>query len=213
MTANDTGKMPGEAELLARAIAGETTTLKPLLYLRYDPLLQHIRAKMPRFVQGLLDAEDVLQQTYTKAFRAIETFRPRDADSFHSWLKQIADNTLVDECRRLRRRKRGGDIHTAGPAKDPSGTEQVLDWIAGSDPTPSRVVARREAVKALHVAIAALPDQQREAVSLVCLQGLSAKEAVEKMGITESAVRSLVDRGRDNLREAMGSVSTWLSTR
>jgi RNA polymerase sigma-70 factor, ECF subfamily len=211
MAGNDLGDLPGQ--LLARAAAGETNALKPLLYLTREPLLWRIRTSLPRRFQSLIDAEDVLQLAHTKAFRAIKTFRPLDADAFHSWLTQIADNALADECRRLGRRKRGGCMQPAHRPEDTSAAEGLLSWLEGHDSTPSRTVARQEAIKALHVAIAALPDRQREAVTLVCIQQLSAKEAAQKLRITESAVRSLVDRAREKLRQELGNVSKWLSSR
>jgi RNA polymerase sigma-70 factor (ECF subfamily) len=202
-----------EPELLARAIKGDGNALTPLLYAHYERLLQRLRRNLPEDLRGVLDAEDVLQQAHIKAFRAIRTFQNEDGDSFAGWLTTVADNTLADEIRKTRRRKRGGGMRRVrAPSNDSSaGAAALVDLVVGHDHTPSSSAARHEAIQAVRAAVAGLPPRQREALSLVYLEGLSSKEAAERMGISDAAVRSLVDRGRDSLREALGTVSKYFS--
>jgi RNA polymerase sigma-70 factor (ECF subfamily) len=202
-----------ESERINQAVSGNRNALMPLLYAHYERLLQRIRKRLPDDLRGAVDAEDILQQVHIKAFRAINTLQKQDGASFGGWLTQIADNTLTDEIRKHRRGKRGCGKAAVHARADPGSAagEALLDLVAGREHTPSRSAARHEAAQALQVAVAGLPPRQREAVSLVYLQGLSSNEAAQRMRTTESAVRSLVDRGRENLRAALGSMSKYLS--
>jgi len=178
-----------------------------------ERLHARIRRNLPDDVRGVLDAEDVLQQAYAQAFRKVHTFQPQAPSSFYPWLAKIADNTLVDEVKKQRRLKRGGGRPAAGPIAGgmTSSAAQLLELVGFHEQTPSRVAARCEAADALHVALAGLKESQRQALELVHLKGLSREEAAQAMGISKAALGSLLDRGLKSLREALGSMSNYLS--
>ena len=81
-----------DSSLIAQAVGGDRDALTTLLRRHGPPLRQHLH--ISRTWQGCLDADDVLQVTYTEAFLRIKCFRPADHDAFLRWLTRIAENTL-----------------------------------------------------------------------------------------------------------------------
>jgi RNA polymerase sigma-70 factor (ECF subfamily) len=89
----------------------------------------------------------------------------------------------------------------------------LWDWIAAEDTSPGSIVARGEALQALQVALAALPDDQRQAIQMRLLEGKTLEETAHVLARTPDAVRGLVHRGKQGLLEAMGRASLWLKSK
>jgi len=200
-------------ELVALAISGNRRALQELLLAYASRLSRRISAKLPRRLQGILDMEDVLNATYLQVFRGIATLEQTSEVAFYAWLKTIADNQLQDMLRSLQRKKRGGDRRQvrAAPATDASSMGDFVELLSGREHIPDKSVARREAVYAVQVGIAALPNDQREAIQLHVLEGKSLAETAALMNRTPGAIRALAYRAKQQLRETMGSASMWLS--
>ncbi len=97
-----------ESQLIDEAIAGDRASLAQLLLLHYDSLLRHVAGRISRELQGLLRAEDILQQCFVRAANSIGSFENRHAGAFRGWLRTIADNLLRDAEKRRRRERREG---------------------------------------------------------------------------------------------------------
>jgi RNA polymerase sigma-70 factor (ECF subfamily) len=208
-------QLAAEEALVTAAMAGDTFALEQLLCAHLSPLERYIEPKIPANVRRHLGTEDLLQEILAEAFRGIQHFEYRGDGSFLAWLRAIADHRLADELRRLGRKKRGGDRQQLLPA-DGSRSGSVttlLDWLYEDSHLPEHSVARREAERAIHVALAGLPEDQRQAVRGNILQEKSIEEVALEMGRTGNAVRGLVHRGKKNLAEAMGRSSRWFSKR
>ena len=199
-------------ELVTAAVAGDTVALERLLLAHYDQLARRIASKLPTRLQATQAVEDILQLTFMQAFRDVGRFVPRQDASFGDWLSTIAEHRLLDAIKEHDRQKRGGDWGklTEGSADD-SRWIPLLDWIADDETPPSGVVAKNEAVHALHIALASLEQEQREAIRLHLLEGHSLDETAAALQRTPDAIRGLVYRGKLKLREAMGRASQWLS--
>jgi RNA polymerase sigma-70 factor (ECF subfamily) len=206
---HDAGREREEQDLVARAVRGDRNALVILLYRYYERLLAHARRHLPEDLRRVIDAEDILQEAHRRAYQKIHTFDTRHA--FYPWLAAIADHARIDALRKHRRRS----PPAAGTAADRAGgcLPGLWEMLAVDEETPSRWATRREAVRAVHVALATLPPRQREAVSLVWIQGLSHEEAARAMGATREAVHSLIYRGLAELRAELGSLSDYLSRR
>lgn len=202
-----------EEQLVARATSGDVRALEGLLLDYYSPLSSHIRARIPRSLQGVLDAEDILQQTFVQAFRDIHTFRPQGRSSFRAWLTVIADNRLADARKALQRKKRGGQARRVSLAGRDSSATALVEVLSDGGPTPSGNVARAEAVQAVEVAVAGLPADLREAIRLRYLEQKSLGDAARIMQRSPDAVRGLLDRAKKKLRAALGRMSLYLSRR
>ena len=202
-----------ERELIAKATSGDRASLERLLLAHYGRLAQHIALKLPASVQGVVGVDDILQQTFMQAFRDIGNFQPRSASSFSGWLKTIAEHRMLDTVKALKRKKRGGDRRQVQRQADSQAScvADLVEMLSAGRHTPSQSIARREAVQAVQVAIAGLPGDQRDAIRLRFLGGKSLQETADAMGRSPDAVRGLIHRAKQELRDALGRSSYWLS--
>jgi RNA polymerase sigma-70 factor, ECF subfamily len=201
--------------LLEAAIAGDVAALERLLLTHYSALDNYVGPQIPPPARRYFGAEDVLQEVFSQAFRDIGKFTPKPDGSFYAWLKAIADHRLADALKRMGRKKRGGEhnrLSAADMVKD-SAVATLVDLVGCDSHLPDDSVARHEAAKAVRIALAGLPDHQREAIQANILEGKSIENVAQEMGRTTGAVRGLIDRGKKKLAEAMGRSSRWLSSR
>jgi RNA polymerase sigma-70 factor (ECF subfamily) len=207
-------ELPSESALTAAAAAGDRVALERLLLAYYDDLARRIDAKLPLRLQSTLAVEDILQLTFLQAFRDIAHFQQRTVATFGDWLARIAENRLCDAIRQHDRPKHGGDMRRIGDSPpDDSRIGSLWDWIAADETSPLSAAVRGEALKALQVALAALPDDQRMAIQMQQLEGKSVEETAAALGRTPGAIRGLVHRGKRELVEALGRASRWLKSR
>ncbi len=200
-----------ESPLLAQAAAGDRVALEQLLLRHHERLGRHIARQFPPALNGVVDVEDILHQTYVRVFRAIGTFEARSEHAFFAWLKTIARNQLADVGRRRRRERRVGQQPSARGAEEESRLADLADWASHDTKTPSRSVARRELIAAMHVALATLSDEHRQAIRLRYLEGESLERTARLMDRSEDAVRGLCHRAKKKLRDALGRASLYLS--
>ncbi len=158
----------------------------------YHELLHDVMPEITRLVhRRVFDpaaAEDVIQNCLVAIHRGRHSYRPDRP--FLAWLRAIVRNTTFDHLRQVRRRReveRGLD-HTSTP--EIGVTEDHS--------------ARLEASNLLDRMLDALPRDQREAIELVKIQGLSGDEAARRVGISAGALRLRVHRGCRTLREQFG---------
>lgn len=201
-----------ESALVAAAVGGDRASLERLLLSHYDGLARRIGGKLPPRLQATQAVEDILQLTFLQAFRDIGRFESRADASFGDWLARIADNRLLDAIKQAGRAKRGGELQRV-EVRDESRVLSLLDWIAADDTSPLSAVARSEAIAALQVALTTLRADQRQAIQLRLLDGKSLEEAAAAMNRSPDAVRGLVQRGKQELKEALGRASQWLGTK
>lgn len=130
---------------------------------------------------------------------------------FYKWLETIAISRLKDEQRALRRQKR--DVaRVAHDRPDISASyPDLVDRLAGSQSTPSRQIARDEAIAAVMSSLARLTEEQREVVRLRFLEGLPVADIAARLCKTEPAVHMLCHRGLKALRELMVSITRYLT--
>ena len=205
---------PSEAELALAAQNGDREAMGQLLLGQYDELVQYLTPRLPEPVTRHLSVDDVVQQAFARAFTEIQRFEYRGKGSFGAWLRSIADHRLQDGIKLLRRKKRGGDrVQIEAPLRTADSIADLMAMLPGNDPTASRVLRHREAQQAMRVAIAELPDDYRDVIQWRYLEGRSIKETAELMGRSEASVRSLAERAKKKLREALGRLSAYLSNR
>jgi RNA polymerase sigma-70 factor (ECF subfamily) len=208
-------KLARQRELLQSAIAGDAQSLEQLLLIHCDAVAEHIRPKLAGPLQSLVSVDDILQETFFRAFQQISKFQPQSDHSFLAWLKTIAESRIVDAIKHQRRKKRGGELNRVQQLEGVYTTVADLMAMLAQDEgsTPSQIVATDEAVRAMQVAIASLPQEQREAVMLRYFRQKSLDEAGQEMDRSPEAVRGLLRRARAALRQRMQRSSIWLSKR
>jgi len=172
-----------DADLIAAARDGDRAAIEELLG-KYEPSIYRFGLRMC----GNEDAaREVLQETLLAAFRFLPGFRGDAALS--TWLYQIARSFCIKE-RRGQRPTQSIDDKVGAELVDPA-------------PAPDARVHAREIGEALSRAIAALPPEQREVLILRDVEGLSADEAAEVIGIEIGALKSRLHRARMALRTAL----------
>ena len=139
------------------------------------------------------DAADVTQEAFLSAYRSMESFR---GGSFRAWLLRIVVNAGHDLQRRRQRRP-------ATSIEVIVGESDVEPWADPHAIDPESAMLSEEARCTIEQALAALPDDQRMAVVLVDVEGLSYEEAAESMDCAIGTIRSRLARARARLRDAL----------
>ncbi len=179
------------AQLASRARDGDRAAFDELVWSNQDRLLRQIRSRLGKRVRSALDAEDVYQESVSRAFVAIAKFRWQGEESFYRWLAGIAEHLI----RSASQRKSLDDI-------------RLTREVAASDVTPSKTARRSERFDRLEGAINNLSDDQRTALKLARLDGLPVREIAAKMERSESAVYALLSRALDRLRATFGETES-----
>lgn len=205
------GEVDSNLKLVDAAVAGDATALEQLLLTHYAALERHLEPQIPADARKHFGVEDILQTAFSQAFRDIRRFEARSGGAFFGWLRTIADHRLIDALRKMRRGT--ANQLSCNHSVNSSSLAVLLDVVCEDAATPSKRIRRDEALRALHIAIAGLPEDQRLVVRLHCLEERTIEEVAAETGRTEAAVRGLIFRGKRNLAEAMGRSSRWLSSR
>lgn len=175
---------------MARYVGGDASAFREL-YALVAPRLHGYLLKMAR---SRAVADDLLQQTFLKVHRARAAYI-LGADPV-PWIYSIAHRTFLDETRRVKRA-------VVRVGEDESLPEVSAD-LQGQTDDRREDVADPEEVKAALDALAALPEQQRQAVVLTKLEGKSVAEAAEIAGTTVGAMKVRAHRGYEVLRGLLG---------
>jgi len=174
-----------DQELVRRVQAGDQTAFN-LLVLKY----QHRVLKLVgRFVNDAAEAEDVAQEAFLKAYRALASFRGDSA--FYTWLYRIAINTAKNALVSQRRRPVDFDLDLQDPDQyDRQAKLKEAD-------TPEGVLLTDEIRAVVEEAMEQLPEDLRTAIVLRELEGLSYEEIAEAMDCPVGTVRSRIFRARE----------------
>ena len=186
--------------------------LQRLLLSHANRLRRYIESKIPPKLRSLLAADDILQDVWIAAFRAMTTFRGNEGEDFDRWLMTITNRKLVDSLRTALAVKRGGKTPIVGEAQvRRSSIADLFARIASPQATPSRVTSAKEAVDAVAAALARLPDDRGQAVKMRHIDGLSVPEIADRMQRTIPAVHSLLFHGLRELRHRLGPEAKFFS--
>jgi RNA polymerase sigma-70 factor (ECF subfamily) len=177
--------------LVERTLAGDQGAFE-LLVIKYQRRIQRLIGRMVRDVDLV---EDIAQETFIRAYRALHQFRG-DAQ-FYTWLYRIAVNTAKKFLLEL---KRDPTISENALKSD---TDSDETFWTGSEPTtdetPESVLAAKEIGAAVNRALEALPQELREALVLREIEGLSYEEISEAMNCPIGTVRSRIFRARETI--------------
>jgi RNA polymerase sigma-70 factor (ECF subfamily) len=144
------------------------------------------------------DAEDLVQETYLKAFRAVDRFEP--GTNLRAWLFTILHNTALNRARDRSRDTVAVDSEVVDRAADAS---PLGGWSAGTAETPESMLIRDTLAPELQAAIDALPGAFRQAVWLRDVEEFSYAEIATMLSIPIGTVMSRISRGRHLLFDAL----------
>jgi RNA polymerase sigma-70 factor (ECF subfamily) len=174
-----------DLELVKRVQRGDKTAFD-LLVLKYQ---HRIGAVIGRFVHDYAECQDIAQESFIRAYRAIGNFR---GDSqFYTWLYRIAVNTAKNHLVASKRRPPTSDVE-AEDAEHFAGSQRMHD-----NDTPEHELLRQEIAREVSATVAALPAELRQAITLREIEGLSYEEIAETMECPIGTVRSRIFRARE----------------
>jgi RNA polymerase sigma-70 factor (ECF subfamily) len=177
-------------------------------YRHYLSLLA--RLQLNARLQGKLDASDVVQQTLLQAHTKLDQFRGRSTGELAAWLRRILANTLAMARRSFSTEARDVARERAIELDLEQSASRVESWLAAEQSTPSQQVSHAEQLVRLAESLVTLPDDQRRAVELHHLKGLTVAEVAEQLGKSKESVVGLLFRGLKKLRQLLadGEAST-----
>ena len=187
-----------ESGAVAAARAGDEAAFASLV----EPHRRELQLHCYRMLGSLEDSEDLVQETFLRAWRRRETFQGRS--SFRSWLYRIATNACLDT---LQRRPRvasaggGGQPFAEVPWLQPY-PDDLLEGIAAGEAEPEAEVVDKETIElAFIAAIQLLPPKQRAVLISRDVLGWSAAESADLLDTTVAAVNSALQRARATMKE------------
>jgi RNA polymerase sigma-70 factor (ECF subfamily) len=172
-----------------------------------DPYRRELLAHCYRMLGSVYDAEDLVQETYVRAWRSYDKFEGRS--SMRTWLHRIATNACLNALET--RTRRPLPIGLGTPSSDPGDTlveerevpwlEPLPDALLGAD--PAAVVSSRESIRlAVIAAMQFLPPRQRAVLILRDVLQWPAAEVADALGMTVASVNSALQRARAQLQDA-----------
>ena len=170
-----------------------------LLVAKYQRRLGRL---ISRFVRDAAEAEDVTQEAFIKAYRALPSFRGESA--FYTWLYRIGINTAKNHLVSLGRRPPTSTQFDAEESENFEGSD-LLQEVS----TPENELMSKEVAVVVNDTLQKLPEDLRTALTLREIEGLSYEEIAEIMGCPIGTVRSRIFRAREtiatNLRPLLGT--------
>ncbi|TNF59252.1 MAG: RNA polymerase sigma factor RpoE [Burkholderiales bacterium] len=181
-----------DSMLVQRTLAGEQRAFE-LLVVRYQRRVERLIGRMVRDTDLV---EDIAQETFIRAYRALAQFRG-DAQ-FYTWLYRIAVNTAKKQLLELKRDPLVYQSQMKTAEEDEtSGSERELNGGVADTETPEAVLASKEIAEAVNAAMEALPEELRNAITLREIEGLSYEEIALALDCPIGTVRSRIFRARE----------------
>ncbi|MCH9698159.1 MAG: RNA polymerase sigma factor RpoE [Gammaproteobacteria bacterium] len=184
-----------DQDLVQRVQAGDKAAFD-ILVTKYQ---HRVTQLVGRFVKDQTEAQDVAQEAFIKAYRALPNFRGDSA--FFTWLYRIAINTAKNYL--VARSRRPSDIQSdIQEAEQFEGAQHLREYD-----TPEQLAIGKEVVEMIHSAIEGLPDELKTAITLREFEGLSYSEIAEAMECPVGTVRSRIFRAREAIDKKIQSLS------
>ena len=181
-----------DQQLVERAQRGEKAAFE-LLVAKYQRKLVRL---LSRFIRDPTEVEDVAQEAFIKAYRALPSFRGDSA--FYTWLYRIGINTAKNYLVALGRRAPTVSETESADGDSPEESGQVPDYN-----TPENELMSRQIAETVNRAVEELPEELRTAITLRELEGLSYEEIASIMSCPIGTVRSRIFRAREAIAEKL----------
>ncbi len=179
-----------DAELVRRAGARDEAAVRSIM--------QANNRRLYRIARGILrndaEAEDVVQETYVRAFTHLDSFRGNS--SLSTWLARIAMNEALG---RLRRQRPSVDLDTLAPGVVEA---QIIQFpLSAASEDPEKSMAQREIQQVVEHAIDELPEAFRIVFITRVIEGMNVEETAEILGLKPETVKTRLHRARTMLRD------------
>lgn len=198
-------------ELVNRAQAGDADALNALFTRYHERMVQEARRKLGARLKAKEEPDDLAQTTFREATRDFASYRYQGKESLLRWLIQILRNKIRDRAEFYSAGKRDMTLERPMDAGSDDSDRPNRD-LPAEDLSVTRVVVRDESFVLLHKALEELSEEHRQAITLVFFQGLTLRDAGERMGgKSEDAVRMMLRRAEgklgDRLKHLLGDQS------
>ena len=190
----------------------------------FAALVERHRAELQvhcyRMLGSYEESEDLVQETFLRAWRSRARFRPTERPAVRAWLYRIATNACLDVLRRRPRRVTPPEVGAPGDPATPPSPPSELPWLqpypdrlleraAPAEDEPAALAVSRETLElAFIAAIQHLSPRQRAVLILRDVVGSSAKDTAAMLEATVAGVNSLLQRARATLRDRLGERRT-----
>jgi len=199
-------------ELLTEAKAGKTAAMDALLVASFDPLRAAVAQQMgAALAKAQLEPEDIIQETYAACWASLTNANFDGFQPFLAWLRQIAENKLIDIQRAMLAEKRDVRRQVSAWGVQSGSYVNLLDAVTSPLSSPSRGAARSEGLAVLMVRLQQLPEDYRQVIVWRLIEGLPVAEVASRLSRSEAAVHMLFHRALKQLRDLMGAPSNYLS--
>ena len=182
--------------LLERARRGDQRAFE-MLVVKYRRRVERLIGRMVRDPDIV---EDIAQESFVRAWRALPQFRGDSA--FYTWLYRIAANTAKKSLMDLKRDPIVLESDLAGDSEHDDETYRAERELTDGE-TPDAVLASKEIAQTVNAAIEALSDELRQAITLREIEGLSYEEISEAMNCPIGTVRSRIFRAREAIAQRL----------
>lgn len=181
-----------DRQLVARAQGGDKRAFE-LLVEKYQRKLARL---LSRFIRDPAEVEDVTQEAFIKAYRALPAFRGDSA--FYTWLYRIGINTAKNYLMAMGRRAPTSTEVEAEEAEGFDEGEQLRDIN-----TPESVLLSKEIAETVNATIESLPEELRKAIQMREIEGMSYEDIAQAMDCPIGTVRSRIFRAREAIAEQL----------
>jgi len=179
-----------DAQLVERVQRGDQRAFE-MLVVKYQRRIERLIARMVRDTDLV---EDIAQEAFIRAYRALPGFRGESA--FYTWLYRIAVNTAKKAMIGLQRDPLRTESSLAGGSDEDEDASRVENDLSDGE-TPESVLATRQIAETVNAAVEALSDDLRQAITLREIEGLSYEDIAEIMQCPIGTVRSRIYRARE----------------
>ncbi|MCA9020110.1 MAG: sigma-70 family RNA polymerase sigma factor, partial [Planctomycetaceae bacterium] len=196
--------MTTEIEILIEEIKqGSEPALLTFLELHRAPLLAFINKNMSDALKSKVEASDILQEV---SLNAVETLQSMDFEQKppFNWLCNLAERRIIDNHRKyFQVQKRAAGREVRQPVSAEGAGQGFMDLLVASITSPSQAFSRGAKEMKLLMALESLPEENREAIRLKYVEGLSAKEIADQLDKSDVAVRVMISRSMVKLQELL----------
>lgn len=190
MSEHDSPQSEPLEELVGRARGGDADAFASLCRSIEGRLEGHVQARMGSRARARVSIEDVVQETLVNAHRHLDRLTWRGEAAFYGWLRSIAEHLISRAVRGTACLRMASDLEPAATA-----------------PSASRSLIREERARRLKRAIGDLSADHRQVILLTRVEGLRIAEAAARMGRSPNAVRKLLGRALEELRQRFGETT------
>ena len=196
-------------EWISRARQGDREAFDRLARDSEGPLRSLIDIQLGEGLRSRVEVDDLLQETFLRAFQSMRQFEGETPAAFRTWLSGIARNAVIDRARRLTAKKADyrREVSLAAEPASSFGGDGSPD-PASPSPSPSRLLRREERLDRLLGAVQTLSPDHRQVILLTLIDRLPSPEVARRMARSEKAVSMLLRRAMQALRESFGDTSS-----